>query len=150
MQTCFALSRIKNALPIFYTGRDLHCYRAAETHPTVAIAFRTGFDNELAGSLASGAGPSHSEETLLITNLSLTMTGCASNRRLAWSRSVAVAVLALLKTAYLYLPGNSEDSLFELQGDIFANIGATLCPRTSPSPRASEYVAEAKEVAKNI
>ena len=54
-------------------------------------------------------------------------------------------------TAHLNLLGHAEHCLFEFQCQVLAKIGATLRARAATAATlASEHVAEAEEVAKNI
>src|SRR5215469_1579265 len=148
--TRFALSRVENALAVFHTSRDLHRHRARLAQTTMSVAFRTGLDDQRAGSLAGAAGSGHREEALLIPHLSLAVAGGTGYGRFTRSRSAAVAVFAFFQPAHLHLLGDSKDRLFKLQCYVFANVGATLRTRPPPAPRAPEYVTEAEQVAKDI
>src|SRR5271157_3126882 len=73
------------------------------------------------------------------------------HRALARDASITFALVALFHPADLHLLANTEDGFLEFEGEIFAQIGATLCaraPATASLP--AEHVAESEEVAEDV
>jgi len=52
--------------------------------------------------------------------------------------------------ADLYFARNTEYGFFEIQIDIFTQIGTTLCARTASSSASAEEIAEPKQVAEDV
>src|ERR1019366_7777590 len=80
------------------------------------------------------------------------MAGRAGNRRSARFGARAAAVLAALHTRHLDLGVHAENSLFERQFQVVADVFAPFraAAPLSPSAGVPEDVAEAEEIAENV
>ena len=103
----------------------------------------------MAGSLAGSASTGDAEETLLVADLATPPAGAAGNGSLARGSAGAFAVLAGFVAAHIDLGFGAERSFLKLQGQIFAQIGATLGPGAATAA-AAEQVAKAEEIAEDV
>src|SRR5271167_1654719 len=86
-----------------------------------------------------------------MAHLSTAATSRAINGRLAGRCAASFALVALFHPPDLHLLADAEHRLFEFEGEIFAQIGAMLCPRAATTASlATENVAESEEVAEDV
>src|ERR1700681_1546483 len=146
----FARAGKANSRSVFDAGGNLGVYGALAKNAAFAFAFRAGIGDDAACALAGGAGASDAEESLLIADLAASVAGAASCWSLARRRPGTAAVFASFMTAHRDLRLGAEEGLLELEGQIFAEIGATLNEApTSPAATAPEHVTDAEKLAED-
>ena len=90
------------------------------------------------------------EEALLIAHLAAAAAGGAGYWRLTGRDAAAFAWLTLFVAPNFHLLGDAENRFLEFQRNVFAKIGAALRPRAAAAAPASEHIAEAEDVAKDV
>src|SRR5271157_2420651 len=146
-----AFAGVQNASAFLNARRHVHLHRTLACDASMTFALVAGMDDQLARALAGAACPRDGEEALLIAHLSAAATSSAIDGRLAGRCAASFALVALFHPADLHLLANTEDGFLEFEGEIFAQIGATLCaraPATASLP--AEHVAESEEVAEDV
>src|SRR5271157_278535 len=146
-----AFAGIQNARAFLNARRHVDLHRALARDASMTFALVAGIDNQLARALAGAACPRDGEEALLIAHLSAAATSRAIDGRLAGRCAASFTLVALFHPADLHLLADTEDGFLEFEGEIFAQIGATLCaraPATASLP--AEHVAESEEVAEDV
>src|SRR5208283_5016041 len=88
------------------------------------------------------------EEALLIPHLSVSIAGGAVDGRLPGSCAASPAVLALFHAPHLYLLADAEDGFLKFEGQVFAQVGATLRARAASASLLAEHVT--KKVAEDV
>ena len=141
-----------NSRSVFHARGNFGVYGALAKNAAFAFALRAGIGDDAARALASGTGASDAEESLLVANLAAAVAGAASRRPLARRRTGAAAVFASFVAANRDLRLRAEECLLELEGQVFAKIGAALnaAAAASAAAAATEHVAEAEELAEDV
>jgi hypothetical protein len=145
----FAQSGEAYAGSVFDSGWNFGFDRPLPQNSSLPFALRTWVGDDTSNPLAGRASASHAEETLLVSDLSASGAGAARNRRLALGSARTPAVFAAFVAAAGDLCLFAEDRLFELQRNVFAQVGPTLGSSASPATRAKQ-IANPEEVAENF
>ena len=100
--------------------------------------------------MTGGASARNAEKALLISDLPASAAGAATGGSFALRASRAVTLLAKFMLSVSDLFFYAEGRFFELDGDVFAQIGAAL--RTSATARtiSAEQIAESEEFTKDV
>src|SRR5215469_5299145 len=149
MDPGFAKTAETNAGLLLHSGRNFGFHRLRSHDASLAFAFRAGIGNHRASALTRRAGAGNAEEALLIADLATSTTGAAGHGLAAGASGTCAGIAVLVTTVGDFL-FRAEHRFFEFERDVFAKIGAALCPRTAARSAATEQVAKAKELAENI
>src|SRR5208282_2900637 len=145
----FAASRKADARAIFHARRNLRLHGTLPEDSAFTFALMARIGDDVAGSLAGGAGAGDAEKTLLVTHLATPVTRAASGGTFAGSGAGAMTFFAGLMAAHHYTGFGAECGFFKLNRYIFAEIGAAL-HTAAAAATGPESVAEAEELAKDV
>jgi hypothetical protein len=146
----FAAAGETNARAIFYSCGNFGVDRALAHHTAFPLALGTRIRDDTARSLARGAGAGDAKKSLLIADLASTAAGPARGWSFPRCCAGALAGFTSFVATNRHLSLSTEECLFELDRQVFAQIGAALHTAATPSSGPAEQIAEAKQIPKNI
>ena len=145
----FAQAGETNAGAVFHSRRDLGLDGSVAQNPPLAFAFGARIGDDAARTLTGGTSAGHTEEPLLIADLSTASAGAAGDGHLALGRARPAAIFA----GFVATDGNlgflAEDCFLELQGDVLAQVRTAL-GAGAPASSSAEKIAETEEVPENL
>jgi hypothetical protein len=147
----FAIPCETDTRSIFHASGDFGVDRFLTQHAAFTFALGARIGDDRASSLTGRTSASDTEESLLITNLTLPIARTASDWCFSRSRARSMTLFA----SFMAADGNRrlrpEHSLFKLQVDVLAQIGAALCTTTPTcSATSTKEIAEAKKISEDI
>jgi hypothetical protein len=144
-------SRKADTSSVFNTRGDLGFDCSLAQQSAVTFTFRARIGDHATATLASWTRARNAEKSLLVANLAASVTGAAARGTLTGSRTGTVALFAGFVTAHRHFRFRAKKSLFELESQVFAKIGATLrAAATASSAATAEDVAKTEKLAEYV
>src|SRR5450830_254991 len=149
VHTRLAVAGRTNTHTVVYPFRDFHFQSLVTLETTGTSASRTWFRDDLAATVALGAGLLNAKKTLLHAHLAMPAASTAGGRCGAWLGARPVASITLIPGGHTNSGIKPVRSLLQANFKVVAQISTAIDLRTSATT-ATTATASAENVTKNI
>ncbi len=152
VESRIAMPGVENAGSVLNARGHLHLQRMGSVQQALALARGARILNHGARALADRAGAGYAEESLLVTHLAVAVALAALAGQFAAGRAGTMAGVAQLVAPDVDLLFHAKGRVLKCNGEVFADVGATLRPAapSAASPRVAEQIAKAEHLPEQV